>query len=396
MTKQTPNAGFSASESDATTRAYWVEALLRIAEPVFSAMTEGRLRARMPVESGGDSTERSNYAHLEAVGRSLAGIGPWLNLSGGNTDEAEKRDRLRRQVMEALKRAVDPADTDRLNFAEGRQSLVDAAFLAQGLLRSWDQVWLTLDASTRDRIIQALRSTRDHKPSFKNWLLFSAMIEAFLCKAGAGWDPMRVDYAVRQHEQWYMGDGAYGDGPEFHWDYYNGFVIQPMLHDVLHADERITEMWRPFLDPVAARLRRYAAVQERLISPEGAFPPIGRSLAYRFGAFQALAQAALLESLPEEVTPAATRCAMTAVIRRMLTPTSTFDDNGWLRVGFCGHQPSIGEPYISTGSLYLCLCGLLPLGLPETAQFWADPDADWTAKRIWNGEDAPRDHALRG
>jgi hypothetical protein len=53
---------------------------------------------------------------------------------------------------------------------------------------------------------------------------------------------MRVDYALRQHHQWYKGDGAYGDGPYFHWDYYNSFVIQPMLLDVLgvcgsHYDE---------------------------------------------------------------------------------------------------------------------------------------------------------------
>ena len=47
------------------------------------------------------------------------------------------------------------------------------------------------------------------------------------------WDRMRVDYALRQHEQWYKGDGVYGDGPEFHWDYYNSFVIHPMLLDVL-------------------------------------------------------------------------------------------------------------------------------------------------------------------
>ncbi len=26
---------------------------------------------------------------------------------------------------------------------------------------------------------------------------------------------MRIDYAVRQHEQWYKGDGTYGDGPDF-------------------------------------------------------------------------------------------------------------------------------------------------------------------------------------
>ena len=54
---------------------------------------------------------------------------------------------------------------------------------------------------------------------------------------------MRRDYAVREYQQWYVGDGVYGDGPHFHWDYYNSFVIHPMLVDVLrnisgHARKR--------------------------------------------------------------------------------------------------------------------------------------------------------------
>ena len=50
---------------------------------------------------------------------------------------------------------------------------------------------------------------------------------------GERFDAMRIDYAVREHQEWYVGDGLYGDGPQFHWDYYNSFVIQPMLLDVL-------------------------------------------------------------------------------------------------------------------------------------------------------------------
>ena len=81
----------------------------------------------------------------------------------------------------------------------------------------------------------ARASTRPIAPHFNNWLLFSAMVEAGLKALGANWDRARVDYALRQHEQWYKGDGAYGDGPELHWDYYNSFVIHPMLVDVLGA-----------------------------------------------------------------------------------------------------------------------------------------------------------------
>jgi hypothetical protein len=78
----------------------------------------------------------------------------------------------------------------------------------------------------------------------------------------------------------------------------------------------------------------------------------------------------------------------------MIEASGTFDRAGWLTIGFCGHQSGLGETYISTGSLYLCAAGLLPLGLLPADPFWADPPSDWTAKRMWNGENALADHAL--
>ena len=135
-------------------------------------------------------------------------------------------------------------------------------------------------------------------------------------------------------------------------------------------------------------------IQERLISPEGTFPAIGRSIAYRFGAFQLLAQVALRRELPAEVSPAQVRGALTAVIRRSIEAPGTFDDAGWLRIGFAGHQPGVGERYISTGSLYLCAAGLLPLGLPAADPFWTDPPQPWTSQKAWSGQPFPIDHAL--
>src|SRR5204863_7466797 len=159
----------------------------------------------------------------------------------------------------------------------------------------------------------------------------------------AYWDRTRVDYALRQHEQWYKGDGAYGDGPEFHWDYYNSFVIHPMLVDVLAACGDESPAWKEIAAREQARATRYAAVQERLIGPDGSFPPIGRSIAYRCGAFHLLAQTALRRALPDGVSPAQVRSALTAVIRRSMEAPGTFDADGWLRIGFCGHQSGIGE-----------------------------------------------------
>ena len=377
-------------------RAYWVEVMARVARPVLDAGAAGALRARMPVEARpGLAADRAEYTHLEAVGRLLCGIAPWLELGGLSGEEEALRVEFAELARMTIAHGTDPASPDFLNFAHGSQPIVDAAFLAQAFLRAPQTLWAPLDDGVKANVGAALASTRTRKPHFNNWLLFAATIEAFLAQTGAFWDPMRVDYALRQHMEWYLGDGVYGDGPEFHWDYYNSFVIQPMLVDVLAAVGDAYPGWAALRAPVLARAQRYAVIQERLISPEGTFPAIGRSLAYRFGAFQTLAQMALLDHLPDELAPAQVREALTAVIRRMIDAPGTFDDDGWLRIGFAGHQPDLGEGYISTGSLYLCAAGLLPLGLPPSHPFWRDPPVPWTAQRIWRGDNLPCDHALR-
>jgi hypothetical protein len=221
------------------------------------------------------------------------------------------------------------------------------------------------------------------------------MVEAALLKFSKKYDVMRVDYAIKQHEAWYKGDGVYGDGPEFHFDYYNSFVIHPMLLDVVATVNQETEDLKDLLTQLEPRAKRYAEIQERLISPEGTFPPVGRSIAYRCGAFQLLAQMALNKKLPESLSPAQVRSGLTAVIKRSMEAPETFDKDGWLTIGFAGHQPAIGETYISTGSLYLCTEAFLPLGLPASDEFWSGPAQDWTSKKAYAGKEFPIDHALR-
>lgn len=376
-------------------RAYWVDVLERIAHPVLASLALGKLRATMPVETStaGNATRR-DYTHLEAVGRLLTGIAPWLELGPDDTAEGKLRARYAELARRGIAMATDPSSPDFLNFTRGRQPIVDAAFLAHATLRAPRELWEKLDAQAKRNLAAALASTRVIEPSFSNWLMFMAMIEAALLAMGEPWDKSRVAYALHAHEDWYKGDGVYGDGPPFHWDYYNSFVIQPMLLDVLEAVAPQAPEWRAFADEETKRARRYAAIQERLISPEGTFPPIGRSLAYRFGALQLLGQVALRRELPDGVSAAQVRAAMTAVIRRMIEAPGTFDANGWLTIGFCGRQRGIGESYISTGSVYLCAAGLLPLGLAPSDEFWTGPSRPWTAQRAWGGADLAPDHAL--
>lgn len=388
-TEKPPGAMHAGATSD---RAYWCDMAARLATPVLSALAERKLKATMPVEAKNPG-DRAKVTHLEALGRLLAGIAPWLELGSGADSEAKQRGRFAELAREGIDAATDPKSPDFMNFAQKGQPLVDAAFLAEALLRAPKELWAKLPPRVQQNVIAALTATRVTVPPEINWVLFASMVEAALQRFGAPVDGERLKHGLDRYEQWYLGDGIYGDGPEFHWDYYNAFVIQPMLVEVLDVvggDPR----WTTFRDRARARLTRYAAIQERLIAPDGTYPIVGRSVTYRCGAFQGLALAALRGALPKEVPAAQARVALTAVIRKTLEAPGTFDEHGWLRLGVCGHQPSLAEPYISTGSLYLCSVALLPLGLPATHPFWADPAMPTTSQQIWSGADVPTDHAL--
>jgi hypothetical protein len=376
-------------------RQYWVEVATRVAGPVLRALSERRLKATMPVEApNGNAQERKHFTYLEALGRLLAGLAPWLETGEDSGEEGKLRRQYAELARKAIQASTDPATPDFLNFNSGRQPVVDAAFLSLAILRAPNELWRKLEKSTQHHVIEALQSSRVILPGYNNWLLFSAMVEAALSFMGVWWDPVRVDYAIRSLDSWYKGDGMYGDGPVFHSDYYNSFVIHPMLLNILEAISRVSPTWKQYQSVMLTRAQRYAEIQERLISPEGTFPAIGRSLCYRTGVFHILAEISLRRQLPTGIAPEQVRCALTAVMRRIMDASGTFDEQGWLRVGLYGHQPTLAESYISTGSLYLCSTAWLPLGLPAADPFWISEAKPWTAKKVWSGEATKVDHAI--
>jgi hypothetical protein len=243
-------------------------------------------------------------------------------------------------------------------------------------------------------VITALLKTRNTLPVYSNWILFSGMIEAFFCKYGYPYDKVRIEYGIREFSHhWYVGDGMFSDGNRFALDYYNSFVIQPFLMDILDAvreRDASFEWFRSDMDKIAAR---YAEIQERSINNDGSFPVYGRSIVYRGAAFHHLANMALKKKLPSGILPAQVRCALEAVITKTQDAPNAFTDNGWLNIGLYGAQPGLADFYITTGSLYLCSTIFLPLGLPPDDPFWMNGDADWTAKKVWEWKGAKADHS---
>lgn len=377
-------------------RLVWVENMTKIAKPVLENLAAGTLKQNMPFESLSSNPLRKEVSYLEAVGRTICGIAPWLELGPDETEEGQLRKHFIDLVVKGLANAVNPESADYLVF-DNRfpQPLVDAAFLAEGVLRAPTQIWKRLDSETQKRLIKEWKKSREIKPYESNWLLFASMIEAALLEFTGDYDAERLNYGVlRFRDDWYKGDAWYGDGSQFHLDYYNSLVIHPMLTEVLIVMKKHNLAGADFLPEQQKRHARLAQQLERMISPEGAYPVLGRSIAYRFGSFHALSDAALLHFLPKGLNPAQVRCALTAVMKRQLSRPCTFDENGWLRVGYAGCQINMGEEYINTGSVYLCMSMFLPLGLPDSDSFWSNPPVDWTSLKAWSGVDVGADHAI--
>lgn len=378
-------------------REYWINTLLKIADPVIYNLSRDELKSKIPVgrSSSAQASSREFITHMESVGRTVAGIAPWLELGPNQTEEGKLRAKYIEMTCEALANSVNPSSKDYFNSTATRQLLVNNAFLVQGLLKAPNQLWGNLDKQVQKRLIKQWKSTRTMKPGNNNWLLFSAMVECGLKEFSGEWNPDVIKKAVDSHQEWYMGDGIYGDGPVFHLDYYNSYVIHPLLLQVLSIARKYIPEYESIYNKEWVRFKRYAEIQERMIAPDGTYPVIGRSVSYRFAAFQVLAQTALSSQLPETLSPGQVRSALTAVMRNLFEKPGTFDENGWLTIGIAGEQPELGDTYLSTPCVYLCSVGFLPLGLPADDPFWTTPGEEWTGKKAFSGKQFPIDKFIK-
>ena len=121
----------------ATDRADALALLRRMAEPVLGRMARGRLRAEWTPELSPTWDGRNpGVAYLEAFGRLIDGIAPWLALPDDAGEEGRLRARLRTQALESYTHAVDPKSPDYLLWRGHGQALVDSAYFTSALLRA--------------------------------------------------------------------------------------------------------------------------------------------------------------------------------------------------------------------------------------------------------------------
>lgn len=395
-----PAKAATSAATPATERAFLAGLLQKMAEPVLSNMARGELQQNFALELSPtwDGRDR-RVAYMECFARLMAGAAPWLALPESNDAEGQVRRRLRQLALQSLVNAVDPASPDYLLWKGQGQALVDSAYFTNALLRAPQALWEPLDAGTRRRIVAEIKGLRRIDPPYINWLLFAAMNEAWLLSVGEEHDPMRLNGAIRKINEWYVGDGWIKDGDSFHFDYYGAFVMHPMMVEIL---EVLARFKGPFWNAKPAdlhaqalkRMQRYGEHLERFVSPEGSFPPIGRSLTYRTAAFQPLALLAWRKQLPASLPEGQVRAALHAVHKAIWSAPDNFTRDGFLTIGFVGHQPQLGDWYSNNGSMYIAAASFLPLGLPESDSYWAAPAQDWTQKKAFAGRPFAKDYPV--
>ena len=374
-------------------RIFWVSTLQKIAFPVLNHLARGNLRKTMPYESNSD--EGQKFAYLEAFARVFNGIAPWLELGVDGSQEGKVREKYLQLTLKAIKNAVSTNSNDYIFVVEPKQSLVEVALFAQGLLRAKNKIWLNLPMDVQARIIRELKNTRIIAPYENHWLLYTSMIEAALLEFTGECDKERLTYAISKfRDELYLGDGIYSNGSDFEVGYFNSLVIHPMLNDILMVMRKYGLQDGEFLDVQLMRSSRLASQLERMISPEGTYPIVGKALAYRCGVFHLLSQAALLKVLPRNISSAQVRSALTKVLQRQFTGNQNFNSEGWLLCGLNGPQIEMCEDNINTGSIYACCAVFLPLGLKANDIFWTAPAEEWSSQKAWNGHQIGSDQSI--
>lgn len=377
-----------------TDRQVWADLCYKISQPVLENMSKGNFQKDFPLELSPTWDGRdTKVAYLETFARLKAGISPWLALPDDGTPEGKQRKQLHEWAIQAYKNAVDPNSPDKITWLTNTsQPLCDASYLVESFMRAPEATWGQLDEVTKKRYIEGLKSLRTIRPAYNNWLLFRAMVEVFFMSIGEDVDEYALSVGLQKMSEWYLSDGWYSDGPEYAMDYYNSYVMHPMMVEVVEMCKKHKFSTPISLDLAVKRMNRFNTILERFISPEGAYPAVGRSVIYRMGAFQTLAMSAWKYGLPKDLTNGSVRSALTCVMKRMFAVDGNFDDKGYLRLGFAGHQPNLANYYSDNGSLYMTSLVFMPLGLPADHPFWTAPAEPWTSQKAWSGQEFPEDY----
>ena len=294
-----------------------------------------------------------------------------------------------------LAAAMEPGGPDRWGRAIGvdeikqwngtPQPIVEAANLAFGLAVSRARFWDLLGDKLREQTADWLAHHAAKHGSDNNWLLFTAVIEAFLRSTGYDVPGGHAQADVDRFESWYLGDGWYNDGPIStttghgnRVDHYNSWVIQPFLWQWY----QLTEQPPARRDRFLARLGEFADSYALLFAADGSPLHQGRSLTYRHAVLGGLWAAALAGAGSEPA--GATRRLASGVLRNFTALGVGADAAPSLGRGAAQFLPMC-QVYSGPGSPYFAGMGFLGMATPADHPLWTEPEQPQSAERTGAG-----------
>jgi len=370
-------------------RAIWVKHLLELTKPLFhmSKLDFNSFKIKKYYIDVSNNVNKLNIGYLECFSRIFAGISTWIISNDDNNDdnnydnnyENKQKELISSLVYDCFDKLIPFFDKE-MDLFSIEQSIVECAYICYGFIITKNKIWLLLKEETQKNIIQILKKVRLLIREYHyncNWYLFHGIIETFFKTINIDYDEEFIIEMIHSVNEWYCGDGFYFDGErKFKMDYYNSYVIQPFFLEILKVFNS------SLLDVAIQRCIRYSEFLERIIGSDGTFPPIGRSITYRFAAFHLLSYCIYNNHISVGHSYGQLRNALTKVLVTILNK-EVYDKDGFLNMGFTCEQNSLQDSYSNTGSCYITTISFLPLGLELNHPFWNDSPGPFTQESCW-------------
>lgn len=296
-------------------------------------------------------------ADFEGFSRILWGLAP-LTCGGANSE-------LWETYIQGIKSGTDPLNEEYWgDVIDYDQRLVEMAAFGLALVLAPEKIWEPLNEKEKKNLKNWLLQINSHKVWGCNWVLFIMMVNLGLKAVGEDYDEEKMNWALDQIEEYYIGDSWYADGANGHCDYYVPFAIH--FYSLFYAKVMEKD------DPVRSKLYkdRAAVFAKEFIhwfAKDGSALPYGRSLTYRF------AQSAFWSALAfAEVDVFSLGVVKGLVLRnlRWWFKQSIFNSDGTLTVGYAYPNLIMAENYNSPGSPYWAFKTFLILALSDNHPFW--------------------------
>jgi hypothetical protein len=352
-------------------RSLWLKQLRQLIVPVLDGFVTKTLKSVFTPQVAPDYNRPPSAVYIELFCRTCMGTAPLFQNPCADTDD------IRKLLLQSFVVVFDEAYID---WECGDQLLVEMANLAYAFI-AYPALWSSLTMKTQLCILEIMKKAALIKPYKNNWILFKCILEVFLWKLKLRTTLTPIFKLLDEFESFYVGDSWYKDGPTFHMDYYNSFVILPFLVLIYDEIRSAHTSYQIRYTTAVRRLQRHAEYLERLIGVDGTFPLFGRSIIYRTAVFHTLAFCVRI-GLSDSLRYGQVRRALGRVHERMWSAPN-FDSGGFLHLGFQGQQLSLANPYSNNGSCYFTCLSFSPLGLPETHPFWTSAEQPYTQECAW-------------